>query len=251
MDVCDILSCPLCLGIHCCCNCLMVTDISPDVDFLNKIRKLVCTVTTRKDRNTAISCNCTAFLLLLLAQKVLDEIKRHQKTPAAPSTTVTVTPQKSIAAGSSQVATTTEATATTKSSPSAAVKLPQMFKPQSVTATKPSEEITAKPADTTTTDPPSTEIVPIKESKAAIARRILSAPEPLPLPPSPPPPATETAAATTAAATEPTTTVAATAKPSTTVAATQHCLRRSQRPGPSISLSEDFLWLQTKKRKRL
>ncbi|XP_047100666.1 lysine-rich arabinogalactan protein 19-like [Schistocerca piceifrons] len=74
----------------------------------------------------------------------------------------------------------------------------------------------AKPTDTTTTDPPPTETVPIKESKAATARRILSAPpHPLPLPPPPappPPPATEAPAAT---------------KPSTTVAATHHCLRRS------------------------
>ncbi|XP_049804183.1 salivary glue protein Sgs-3-like [Schistocerca nitens] len=183
----------------------------------------------------------------IVAQKVLDEIKRHQQTPAAPSTTVTVTPRKSITAGSSQVAKTTEATATTKSSPLAAVKLPQMVKLQSVTATKPSAETTAKPTDTTT-DPPSTEIVPIKESKAATARRILSAPppQPLPLPPPPPPTAETAAAATTAAATEPTTTVAAATKPSTTVAETQHCLRRT-----STSLNKIFLWLQTKKRKRL
>ncbi|XP_049794456.1 uncharacterized protein LOC126204079 [Schistocerca nitens] len=54
----------------------------------------------------------------------------------------------------------------------------------------------AKPTDTTTTDPPPTEIVPIKKSKAATARRILSAPPPHPLPlPPPPPPATEAAAA--------------------------------------------------------
>ncbi|XP_049790191.1 WD repeat-containing protein on Y chromosome-like [Schistocerca nitens] len=46
----------------------------------------------------------------------------------------------------------------------------------------------AKPTDTTTADPPPTETVPIKESKAATARRILSAPPPHPLPLPPPPP---------------------------------------------------------------
>ncbi|XP_049962009.1 uncharacterized protein LOC126482076 [Schistocerca serialis cubense] len=52
----------------------------------------------------------------------------------------------------------------------------------------------AKPTDTTTTDPPLTETVPIKESKAATARRNLSAPPPHPLPlPPPPPPLSATA----------------------------------------------------------
>ncbi|XP_049806680.1 uncharacterized protein LOC126249071 [Schistocerca nitens] len=222
-----------------------VTDVE-NMEKNHKLGKLVSEEALKKALKLSVSGK------KIVAQKVLDEIKRHQQTPAAPSTTVTVTPQKSITAGSSQVATTTEATATTKSSPLAAVKLPQMVEPQSVTATKPSAETTAKRTDTTTTDPPSTEIVPIKESKAATARRILSAPPPQPLPlPPPPPPATETAAATTAAATEPTTTVAAATKPSTTVAATQHCLRRSQRQGTSTSLNKDFLWLQTKERKRL